>query len=312
MSSNMDLYTALSPAHFFWKYTGIATFSLKKKPKPARYVVHKFDNVLVCAAMMFVVALNIANVCCGVRFDDVASISDMIKRSSYNIATLLYVLTMYYHRENVIRSIERLSLASSGVERETKVHSCHYKMRKQILKTMAIFMLVVVKSFIIDVFYEGTEGLNCPALYFMYYYTYYILTVSAWTMLFFFLTEIKRILTVVNNYLKIDIYDNEESEMNAKLIEMEKLHRLLRSTSKTVNNIFQLVILGKVSVTSMFVLVAVFRFISNKITPIKYYKELYTTWCLIHLMEVGVAVKLFVDVQTEVTFLHRVAFLITN
>lgn len=272
MSSNMDLYTALSPAHFFWKYTGMATYSLEKKPKPERYVVHKFDNVLVYAAITFVVALNIANVCCGVRFDDVISISDMIKRSSYNFATLSYVLTMYYHRENVIRSIERLIVANTGVERETKVYSCHYKMRKNILKSIAIFGLVVVKSFIIDVFYEGAEGLNCPALYFIYYYTYYILTVSAWTMLFFFLTEIKRILGVVNNYLKIDIYNHKESEMNAKLIEIEKLHRLLRSTSKTVNKIFQFVILGKVSVTSMFVLVAVFRFFSNNITPIKYYK----------------------------------------
>lgn len=78
------------------------------------------------------------------------------------------------------------------------------------------------------------------------------------------------------------------------------VHRLLRITSKTVNRIFQVVMMAKVTVTSMFVLVVVFKFASDSKLPVPYFKEIYTIWCGIHLMEVAVALKLFVDVQHEV------------
>lgn len=297
----MDLYTALAPVHFFWKYTGIGVYTLERKTNSPKYVIRKYDDLITYTIIAYVTALNIINVTWGGRFDSISSISDMMKRSSYNIAALSYVITMWYYRNNVMESIANLVLVSTGIEDKLKVHSCHWKTRNQLLIIILTFLGIITVSLISDVFYEGPIGLEYPHLYFIYYYTYYVLTVSTLSMLFFFLIEIRRLLRIINAYFRTDIYKSKSrTTMNKKVLEIERLHRTLRSTCRTVNTIYQVVMLAKVTVTSMFALVAVFRFASNTTNPVRFYIELYTTWSAIHFVEMAVALKLFTDVHRQV------------
>lgn len=300
----MDLYSALVPAQLFWKFTGIAPYGLERKIKSSKYVIRTSDKLLAYIIMILVVILNISNLSHGLGSDSVSSISEMLKEISYNAAALLYVLTMYYYKEDVVKSIENLISANSQIESETSVQTRYYKTRKHVIWMILILVVIVIVALLIEVFYED-PGLKFPLMYYIYYYVYYTLTVSALTKLFFFLLEIKRKFYIINNHVKSSMFKLKLSRDGKQRV-MRKIlnvHRLLRITSKTVNKIFQVVMMAKVTVTSMFVLVVVFKFVSNSKLPVTYFKEIYTIWCVIHLMEVVVALKLFVDIQREVRVL---------
>lgn len=305
--TNVDIYTALVPAHTFWKHTGMAPYSLKRKSEPDRhYAVSLYDKIMASTVILSIVALNIINVSYGVQFD-VVSISAILKRSMYNIASLSYLLNMYYYKDDVITSIENLIIADSAIEREIKIRACPIRTRFQTICTILLLLAAVVAAFLFSILYENTKG-KFPVLFFVYYYVYDILTVSVLTMLFYFLTEIKRMFHTTNNYLKTDISKRTstcQQRKTRKLVEIEKIHRLLRNTSKTVNKIFEVVILAKVAVTSMYILVVIFRITSNLVVPIKYYKEIYVIWSSIHFFHVVTVVKLFSDIQNEVRHLFR-------
>lgn len=295
----MDLYAALAPTHLFWKYTAIATYTLKRNPTATKYAILKSDKVIAWAAITFGLAVNITNMSYDYK-TDVYSVSELLKLCSYNGGTLSYVLAMYYHKQNLITSIENLIFVNAEIEKLANTRNCYLQTRKQVLQHIFVYLSIVIVAFLVDFCYEDTVE-NFPPSYYVYYYTYYVLTVSALTMLFFFLIEIKRMFRVLNNYMGVDnINFRGQEEMRRKVIEIEKIHRLLRYTSKTVNKIFDVVILGKVTVTSIFILVVVYKLASNTILPIKYYKEMYTLWSAIHFMEVAVVVKLFTAVKTEV------------
>lgn len=295
----MDLYAALAPAHFLWKYTAVATYTLKRNPKDTKYAILKSDKLIAWAAIAFGLAVNITNLSYDYK-TDVYSVSELLKLCSYNGGTLSYVLASYYHKQNLITSIENLIFANAGIEKVSNTRSSYGQTRKQVLRCIFVYLSIVILAFSVDFFYEDLVG-HFPLSYYVYYYAYYVLTASALTMLFFFLIEIERMFKVINNYLGFDnMKFREQEEMTRKVIEVQKIHRLLRNTSKTVNKIFDVVILGKVTVTSIFIVVVVFKFASNTILPIKYYKEMYTLWSTIHFMEVAVVVKLFTAVKTEV------------
>lgn len=294
----MDLYSALAPAQLFWKFTGIAPYTLERNLKSSKYVIRTSDKLLASTITILVVILNISNISQGVGSDSVSSISEMLKRISYNAAALSYVLTMYYYKEDVVKSIENLISANTEIERETNVPTCYYKTRRHVIWMILISVVIVLVALLIEVFYED-PGLKFPLMHYIYYYVYYTLTVSALTKLFFFLLEIKRKFCLINDHVfKLKL--SRERRVMRKILDV---HRLLRITSKTVNRIFQVVMMAKVTVTSMFVLVVVFKFASNSKLPVTYFKEMYTVWCVIHLMEVAVGIKLFVDVQREVRVL---------
>lgn len=308
--TNIDIYTALVPAHIFWKHTGIAPYSLKRKSQPGQhYAVSLYDKIMASTVILSIIALNIMNVSYGVKFD-VLSISAMLKRSMYNLASLSYLLNMYYYKDDVITSIENLMIADSAIEKETKIRACPIRTRFQIVCTILLLLSAVMAAFLFSFFYENPKG-KFPVLFFVYYYVYDILTVSVLTMLLYFLTQIKRMFHTINNYLKTHIsnrtstYQQRKTLRNRKLIEIEKIHRLLRNTSKNVNKIFEVVILAKVAVTSMYILVVIFKITSNLVVPIKYYKEIYVIWSSIHFFHVVTAVKLFNDIQKEVRNLFR-------
>lgn len=307
---NMDLYTALYPVHAFWRCTGIGAYSLRRGKQTSRYVVLKSDKVIAATAITIAITFNILNVSYGVSSDDVFDISDMLKRSSYNAATLSYVLTMQHYKKHVITSIENLILANDEIQKFAQTRNYYHKTRSQVMIISLLLFSVFVAAFSIDFFYEDPVA-NHPLLHLIYYHTNYVLTVSALAMLLFFLNELKRLFKIVNDYLKNDIHklcllrhgklmDSLEGAKN-RIIEIEKIHRLLRSTSKTVNKIFETIIFGKVAATSFFILLVVFKFASNKIVPIKYYRGIYTVWSMIHLLEVAAVIKFFKAVQTEVS-----------
>lgn len=277
----MDMYSALKLVHMYWKFTGIASYSLTlSEGNHPKYSVVKGDRMFSVGIITMFVIVNIINVTYSLKFHNVLVIAEMMKRCAYNVSTLSSLITMYYHREDVIHSMENLVDINNRVESETATRNNYGRARRDIIMIILVYMVLVVMAFTNDLLYEH-EIAHFPIIYFVYYYTYYIVTGSGLTMLLFFLIELRKMFRALNNYLKADIYKikgvhvDRIQKLKRKVEELSKIGRLLMTTSKSVNKIFQVLLLGKITTTWMFTLNVVFKLTSNLVLPLKYYKEVY-------------------------------------
>lgn len=303
----MDMHSALKPVHMFWKFTGIANYSLTmSQSNHPKYIVVRGDRLLSVGIITMLVIVNITNVIYSLRFDNVLLITEMMKRCSYTGSTLSSLITMYYHREDVIQSMENLVDINNRVELETATRNNYGKTRRDIIMIILVYMVLVVMAFMNDVLYENPVA-HFPTIYFVYYYTYYIVTASGLTMLLFFLIELRKMFRALNNYLEADIYKINKvhvdriQKLKLKVEELSRIGRLLLTTSKRVNKIFQVLLLGKITTTWLFTLGVAFKLTSNSVLSLKYYKEVYVIWSAAHILEILAAIKLFTSVRKEVT-----------
>lgn len=310
----MDMYNALKPIHLFWKCTGMASYSLIRNKKDCpRYIPLKSDKAITTAIITIFAILNIANIY-SETFDNVLSMTETMKRCAYNVATLFSLVAMYCHKQKVIKSIENLVDINDRMKTATSKRESCGKTKRKVEMIIIIYFILAVMAFSYEVLYEN-RIYSYPVMHYVYYYTNHVITVSGLTMLLFYLIEIKRVFCALNNQLKTDIYIvrihvAKIRRARKKVEELLRINRLLRNTSKRVNKIFQVLLLGKVVIAWMFTLSMMFKLTSNLAPPLKYYQEVYMIWSSIHVAEIAIAIRLFTSVKYEVTILNILLLLL--
>lgn len=258
----MDLYEALQPLHLLCKISGVAPFTLNTRniSQKRKYFVLVRDKVFTLMVATTILSLGIADLSQTFRFNNIKNVSRVLTRSGYIFNSLVILTTMYLRKEHIIDIIEEIIFVERQLERITSSVICYKKTRMSMLMSVSGYAVSLLVYTACRVFYQR----SLIALYLCYYYNFFIMSASTISFLFFFLAELKRVFTSINEFLKTNISKTQSVIDIRKIYHVQKLHRRLREISKKINGIFQIVVLGKLIASTIFTFTTLFTFVVSE------------------------------------------------
>lgn len=266
----MDLYTTIKPLYYFGKFTGIATYTFDKNCGFEIRTRDKLLTLAISSAWLIITLYSFSLT----TFEPTSAITLLmiVSNLATSLDTAVSFPTMYKNSTVIFKNIYKLSQIDESIGPLFRRNLCYLEMRKNIIQKLILYiiMLVCILAYSIYVFcFIIKEGTLHSFLYFTGLFVFaYLLNMSKMCLLIFFTDILTRRLQLVNDilsksYTLFKIKNGLDKDSDKAIQSFMKIHRCLCQVSKDVNTIFQMTLLGKVSICSMSVLLCLFVLITG-------------------------------------------------
>lgn len=302
----MHLFSAIRPIYFFWKCTGLITFSYNRN---SEIVILKRDKLVASLLLVIMSLMVVINLYLAFQLTMVTYLHAVyvIYVCSITLGPLLNLTTFQYYHCLVIfliRSLENLD--KSLIKLNLSGANCNTtNLQKSILQIFLIYIAVCIATSSLELYFFLKFSFAVGRLFnFVFYYLYYIFNMSASLFIFFFLMELTRRFRLISKWFCRRIVDKDQGLCEGDAYTFFQAHRCLRDVSRNTERLFQSVILGKVLSTSTITLFTVCYYITHWkeiITDGQYSMIISGIWIILHVLEIMGIVYHFSLVRYEVS-----------
>lgn len=293
----MDLYKAIRPAYYFWKYTGVIAMTYITDQG---FVVLKSDEYLTLGLFFILLVFVAANFLLFDYIDKTSSgVLNAIYLSSFTMTSIINFVILYVHSKSIVNAMIKLNLIDVSLKKEN-MEIPYSKTRKSIIASLIIYFVIYITLVLLDLYsilrYHFSISKFC---YLLYYYTFGILNMSTTILILFFLKEICRRFRAVNTK-----FGQKPGRFVKEVKCLLQIHRQLRELGKNVNNIFQGILLGKVvssSSVNVYVLFNYFVYWNTVVASNRYGAIVWGVWGVGRIFEIVAIVHYFSSVHNEVS-----------
>lgn len=295
----MDLYKAIKPAYYFWKYTGVIAMTYKTDQG---FAVLKSDEYLTLGLFFLLLVFVAANFLIFGNSDITSSgVVNAIYLSSITITSIVNFVILYIQSKPIVNAMIKLNLIDVSLAKgSTDMEIPYSKTRKSIIASLIAYFVVYITLVLLDLYsifrYYFSISEFC---YLLYYYIFGILNMSTTILILFFLKEISRRFRAINTKFGL------KPERFVKDVKgLLQIHRQLRELGKNVNKIFQGILLGKVvssSSVNVYVLFNYFAHWNNVVASKGYGAIVSGVWGAGRIFEIVAIVHYFSSVHNEVS-----------
>lgn len=264
-----DLYDAFEPIYYICKFAGIAMFSPKTINKKRRYMVTLFDiifSIFPCVLfnIIFIIGLNT----CSRTYDIlIRAITAIMQR----YANVLMYLACYFgaliHAKKFTMAVALIYKYDGYFSKQSSIgKKLHKSAKKRVWITLTIALSTNGIMVFIDTYDTITRSTPCFCM--LLYTCSYTVTVFMECQMFVTLLELQERLKLLNHKINHVLTGTQSGNAPKELFVCSNIYNDLIDAGIQLNRYFEMQILTKIFVSSLFVLSALFYFTTNiKIGP---------------------------------------------